>query len=47
MAENILQEEEKPLFGSLQNRQVGVKICYKMHLCLCISEATLHFSLQV
>lgn len=23
MAENILQEEEKPLFGSLQNRQVG------------------------
>lgn len=24
--ENILQEEDKPLFGSLQNRQVGCHI---------------------
>lgn len=51
MAENILQEEEKPLFGSLQNRQVGSckskSVTKCISVCLCISEATLHFSSQV
>lgn len=51
MAENILQEEEKPLFGSLQNRQVGSCKSKSVTKCIsvsvCISEATLHFSSQV
>lgn len=37
MAENILQEEDKPLFGSLQNRQVGSCKSKSVTKCICVS----------